>query len=128
MALLRDRICFRTQVMFRRHRRIPLDANLKDTFTLEAVTQWCGVAAVAGPCMGKLTFGDPGFLIPLGLVIILSYFPSESWPILGVPFSFRPTLVAWGREELKVKGGYSHLEQSKDTIDVAAQAGEKILG
>lgn len=31
-------------------------------------------------------------------------------------------------EELKVKDGYSHLEQSKDTIDVAAQVGENILG
>ena len=30
-------------------------------------------------------------------------------------------------EELKVKGGYNHLEQSKDTIDVAAQVGENIL-
>ena len=66
-----------TQVMFRRHRRIPLDANLKDTFTLEAVTQWCRVA-VAGPCSGKLILGDTGFLIPMGLVIILSHFPSES--------------------------------------------------
>jgi len=51
-------------VMFRRHRRIPLDANLKDTFTLE---------------------------------------------------------------ELKVKGGYSHLEQSKDNIDVAAQVSELMV-
>eukprot|EP00434_Breviolum_minutum_P025005 symbB.v1.2.022089.t1/scaffold1946.1/size95412/1 len=51
-------------VTFRRHRRLPLDANLKDTFT---------------------------------------------------------------SQELKVKDGYSHLEQSKDTIDVAAQVSELMV-